>query len=203
MPRDSRTPYSPNGHDAPMPMGIARFLKTSSVLHGRFLAYLVGLPGAVLIDRVTPNGVADWLIEVILVWIASVAGGAREMTVVAALGSMTMVLGIFSAPATIVPFWMGTLNRFVAIVAMWTMVNVARSRLSAEEAQRKAVAQIKILQGLLPICASCKAIKSTAGEWQSLEAYLAANSEAQLTHGLCPGCAKRFMDELDAHIPRS
>jgi streptogramin lyase len=67
----------------------------------------------------------------------------------------------------------------------------ARERdLSAAVAQ--AVAQIKVLSGLLPICASCKMIRDDAGYWTQMEAYIHAHSEAEFSHGICPTCAEHL-----------
>lgn len=52
--------------------------------------------------------------------------------------------------------------------------------------------RVKILQGLLPVCASCKKIRDENGVWQPFEAYIAAKSEAQFTHGVCPECMSRL-----------
>jgi len=58
-------------------------------------------------------------------------------------------------------------------------------------------AKVKILQGLLPVCASCKKIRDDKGVWQPFEAYIAAKSEAQFTHGVCPDCMARLYPEAD------
>jgi PAS domain S-box-containing protein len=55
----------------------------------------------------------------------------------------------------------------------------------------------KILQGLLPICASCKKIRDAKGTWTQLEAYIAEQSEANFTHGICPECMARLYPEID------
>ena len=52
------------------------------------------------------------------------------------------------------------------------------------------------LRGLLPMCSSCKKIRDDRGDWQMLESYLDAHSEAQLSHGLCPTCAMDILNEL-------
>jgi PAS domain S-box-containing protein len=51
-----------------------------------------------------------------------------------------------------------------------------------------ALARIKTLRGLLPICASCKKIRDDQGYWQKVESYLAEHTNAEFTHGLCPDC---------------
>ena len=57
---------------------------------------------------------------------------------------------------------------------------------------RKALATIKTLHGILPICASCKKIRDDKGSWNQLESYIREHSEAEFSHGLCPDCAKRL-----------
>jgi CheY-like chemotaxis protein len=64
-----------------------------------------------------------------------------------------------------------------------------RERLVLELQQ--ALANVKSLSGLIPICAWCKKIRDDAGYWQRLETYLSAHSRAQLSHGICPDCLER------------
>lgn len=59
-----------------------------------------------------------------------------------------------------------------------------------------ALANVKALSGLLPICASCKKVRNDQGYWTQIEAYISDHSEAEFTHGLCPECAKKYYDEL-------
>jgi len=60
---------------------------------------------------------------------------------------------------------------------------------------REAMANIKTLRGLLPICAWCRRIRDDKGYWERLEPFIVANSEAQFTHGMCPDCYKRHLEE--------
>jgi hypothetical protein len=55
-----------------------------------------------------------------------------------------------------------------------------------------ALAQVRTLEGMLPICAWCKRIRDENDEWQKLERYLASHTKASFTHGMCPECAKKF-----------
>src|SRR5437667_8045302 len=59
----------------------------------------------------------------------------------------------------------------------------------------EALAHVKTLSGLLPICASCKKIRDDKGYWQQVETYIADHSEADFTHGICPDCVKRLYPE--------
>ena len=64
----------------------------------------------------------------------------------------------------------------------------------------EALAKIKTLHGLIPICASCKKIRSDKGYWQQLEEYLAEHSEADFTHGFCPECLEKMEMEVKAIV---
>ena len=59
-----------------------------------------------------------------------------------------------------------------------------------------ALADVKQLSGLLPICASCKDIRDDKGYWNAIERYISTHSDATFTHGLCPDCAKRLYPDV-------
>jgi PAS domain S-box-containing protein len=62
--------------------------------------------------------------------------------------------------------------------------------------------QIKTLNGLLPICASCKRIRDDKGYWQQVETYISSHSNASFTHGICPECIKKYR-EFDESIAKT
>lgn len=71
----------------------------------------------------------------------------------------------------------------------------ARDRAEAEKERtlrelKAALANIHTLEGLLPICLSCKKIQDQKGHWQPFEYYVRAHSEAKVTHKICPDCSK-------------
>lgn len=67
----------------------------------------------------------------------------------------------------------------------------------------KALREIKTLQGILPICSHCKKIRKDGAEpermdsWVSLELYIYQNTEAALSHSICPECSAKYYDDLD------
>jgi phosphoserine phosphatase RsbU/P len=65
-----------------------------------------------------------------------------------------------------------------------------------------ALAKVKQLRGLLPICSYCKRIRGDDQYWQQLEGYIAEHSDAQFSHGICPTCYAAVSAELDARKPR-
>lgn len=59
--------------------------------------------------------------------------------------------------------------------------------------------EIKVLRGLIPICATCKKIRDDQGYWQLLETYIAQHSEAQFSHGICLECMAKFYPRFAPH----
>jgi GAF domain-containing protein len=71
----------------------------------------------------------------------------------------------------------------------------ARDRAEAEKEHtlrelKAALANIRTLEGLLPVCLSCKKIQDQRGNWQPFEYYVRTHSEAKVTHRICPDCSK-------------
>jgi ligand-binding sensor domain-containing protein len=61
---------------------------------------------------------------------------------------------------------------------------------------QEALAQVKMLRGLLPICASCKKVRDDTGYWNQIETYIHERSEAEFSHSICPECLERFYPEF-------
>lgn len=62
-----------------------------------------------------------------------------------------------------------------------------------------AQAEVKILRGFFPICASCKKIKDDNGYWNQIETYIQNHSEAEFSHSICPECAQKLYPEIMKH----
>jgi sigma-B regulation protein RsbU (phosphoserine phosphatase) len=77
-------------------------------------------------------------------------------------------------------------------------VRVAQLQLNLAERVREletALAKVKTLSGMLPICASCKKIRDDKGYWKQIESYIRDHSEAEFSHGFCPECAQKWMGQ--------
>jgi response regulator RpfG family c-di-GMP phosphodiesterase len=57
----------------------------------------------------------------------------------------------------------------------------------------QAMARVKILQGLLPICSYCKKIRDDGNYWLELETYMANHADISFTHSICPGCYENYV----------
>ena len=56
--------------------------------------------------------------------------------------------------------------------------------------------EIRVLQGMLPICGFCKRIRDDSGGWHQLESYITRHSAAQFSHTFCPECGRQHYPEL-------
>jgi PAS domain S-box-containing protein len=72
--------------------------------------------------------------------------------------------------------------------------DVTSQKEAAEERERllrelqAAVAEVKTLQGFLPMCSYCKSIRDDENYWQSVEGYISKHTNTQFSHGICPAC---------------
>ncbi len=63
-----------------------------------------------------------------------------------------------------------------------------------------ALAEVRKLSGLIPICLSCKKIRDDRGYWSRVEEYISKYSSAKFTHGYCPDCSRKFMQSFRGGI---
>ena len=64
---------------------------------------------------------------------------------------------------------------------------------------RDALAKVKTLSGLVPICAACKSVRDDQGYWKNIETFIRNHSEAEFTHLVCPTCAKKLYPGIDLY----
>jgi tetratricopeptide (TPR) repeat protein len=75
-------------------------------------------------------------------------------------------------------------------------VTKANAELEAANLQlRTALADVRTLTGLIPICASCKKVRDDQGYWESVESYISSHSDATFSHGICHSCAVTLYGE--------
>lgn len=83
-------------------------------------------------------------------------------------------------------------------------VAIEKSRLYQESVDRvkdleEALARVRQLQGLLPICAWCKKVRRDENYWQSVESYVTEHTDARFSHGICPECKGKLVTRRDAN----
>lgn len=94
------------------------------------------------------------------------------------------VLGFAATPVN----WGEALIESIGVVVLGAAIVIHTRRLFL---------RVKHLEGMLPICTSCKKIRDTQGDWHQVERYIRDHSEVKFSHGLCPACAKALYPDLD------
>jgi len=95
-------------------------------------------------------------------------------------------------------------NRLFAVIARCAeTIDLRRNLLQRNQEQQqlimdlqKAVQEIKTLQGILPICSSCKKIREDEGYWTQVETYITRHTDVMFSHSICPDCAKRLYPDI-------
>jgi len=124
------------------------------------------------------------------------------MTAKDAVPNMTNTAGIISVvlqsfSIAMLP-WSFSFALFNGIIGLYygtiKVEKIAREGLITD--LQKALAEVKTLSGMLPICSSCKNIRNDEGYWQQIEEYIMDHSEADFTHGICNECVKKLYPEF-------
>jgi hypothetical protein len=148
-----------------------------------------------IIDTSIPLGVAGGVPYIIVVLISLWSPRKNLPIYVAIGGSILTVIAFYSSPSG-GELWKVLFNRSLALFAIWTTAILSIQRKNVQEEREKALLDLKILSGLLSICASCKKIRDDKGYWNQIESYIEEHSEADFSHGICPECTKKLYPEL-------
>ncbi len=71
-----------------------------------------------------------------------------------------------------------------------------QSQLEARLASERALADLRTLHGIIPICSFCKKVRTEVGNWQQIERYVQHHTQAEFSHGLCPDCRDHHYPDL-------
>jgi len=85
-----------------------------------------------------------------------------------------------------------------ALVRFFVLLLLAALTNQLGKQARQLRQRVRMLEGILPICAQCKSIRDEHSDWVQLEGYITAHSEAQFSHSLCPQCFKDFYGQESA-----
>jgi sigma-B regulation protein RsbU (phosphoserine phosphatase) len=89
-------------------------------------------------------------------------------------------------------------GELIARVRVGERVVKLQSSLAARVAELEdAMAHVRRLQGLLPICSHCKKVRNEANYWERVDSYLTSRSDLEFTHGICPDCSEKMMKEIE------
>lgn len=93
-----------------------------------------------------------------------------------------------------------TIIRLIAFQTIGYTVWKIRFLLDVErrlsEDLRRTISEIKILEAILPICCVCKKIRDEKGSWQQIESYFSEHTSSKFSHGYCPECGHKALEEF-------
>lgn len=118
----------------------------------------------------------------------------QRMELSVAVDGAPRVFDVYMSPLR---HWRGQLTgRLLVLRDMMRYKRLEHEREELIQGLQEALAQVKTLRGLLPICANCKRIRDDQGYWHSVESYIREHSDADFSHGICPDCARKLYPEL-------
>lgn len=155
-----------------------------------------------LTDCLIPRGFVISSAYAVVVAI-TVAARSRQFTLAITVETTVLtVVGTIFSPAG-VHASLVLVNRSISVLVAWMIawlllraMRFDEARQQAALAREAALDELKVLQGILPICSRCKKIRDDAGRWESLEVYIAEHSQAAFTHGICKDCARELYGDL-------
>jgi hypothetical protein len=151
-----------------------------------------------IVDREIASGRFAWALrQNAPVFFQVEAPGHPERGVLHGLTLSSQVVGMFCGllQREIAP------NQEITFSLLSLLLGASADALATLRKTRQLANEIETLSGLLPLCAWCKKVRTDSGYWEQIEGYISANSSALVTHGVCPDCRKKFLDDLEARSP--
>ena len=92
--------------------------------------------------------------------------------------------------------------------ASWSVIysvarDVTAQKEAAEERERLvrdlqgALAEVKTLQAILPLCSYCRKVRDDEDYWHTVESYVSHHTGTRFSHGICPECYAKVMEQMD------
>lgn len=85
------------------------------------------------------------------------------------------------------------------VVFSFRIDKAARERENIILELQDALAEVRTLRGIIPICSVCKKVRDDKGFWSQIESYIKDHSEADFSHSICPECTKKLYPDLKIH----
>ena len=120
------------------------------------------------------------------------------------LGDLRGAISVSIPCSTILSTTENTIRKLDLIfLAIWLLgilsIHISYKRTASDLTKlQTALAEIHTLRGIIPICSSCKKIRTDSGAWEQIEVYIRDHSDADFSHGICPDCMKKlYPDYVD------
>jgi len=152
--------------------------------------------GTFIIDVWVPLGVAGGIPYVAPVLLAAFLPKRWTIFAVSTICSFLTIVGFYYSPALDLANWKILANRGLALFAIWAIAILGFYQNTFRDQREQAFRRIQVLEGILPICMTCKKIRNHKGNWENLETYITQHSEARFSHGYCPECGAEVLESV-------
>lgn len=143
-------------------------------------AYYAGLHTRPTLQLIPPLLISVGLAGLRLFWVDSETSGTIDGDIIViAVVNVVGILLVWNREA-----------RLSSENSLW------ESRRRAHEATERAMAELRTLRGIIPICAYCREVRTAVGDWTLLESYVREHSTAEFSHGICPDCEQEWFPSL-------
>jgi K+-sensing histidine kinase KdpD len=156
-----------------------------------------------IMDLNIPLGVAGGILYIVPVLLFSLLPFGPAIFVVGLVCSILIISGLYYSPKIDFVTWKVLANRSLAIFVIWVTVILCYLHNKYREQWEAARAQIRVLEGILPICMDCKKIRDEDGNWFRFENYISKHSEANFSHGYCPECGSEALEDIKRKLKKT
>lgn len=155
------------------------------------LDYLTGPDFSIILFYVLVVAWASW-------WVGRPAGLAAACAMGFAWAAINVVLFRGAHPGPLpVEIWNALMVLGTFLAAAYALGRLRRSydeQSALNQRLLHALNEIQVLEGLVPVCAWCKSVRTEGGNWVSIESFLSRQTPAQVTHSICPSCSHRVSE---------
>ena len=150
------------------------------------------------VDYVTGYEFGFFLFYFLPIVIAAWKVGPTSSYLISILSSIVWFLSDISShpySSVLFAFWNTIMLLLCFLIIAYSTFKIQFLLQEKNDTSQPRLSQVKTLSGLIPICASCKKIRDDKGDWQRIEEYIEERTNAQFTHGLCPDCFDKLLQE--------
>ena len=150
------------------------------------------------VDYVTGYEFGFFLFYFLPIVIAAWKVGPTSSYLISILSSIVWFLSDISShpySSVLFAFWNTIMLLLCFLIIAYSTFKIQFLLREKYDTSRLCLSQVKTLSGLIPICASCKKIRDDKEDWQRIEEYIEERTNAEFTHGLCPDCFDKLLQE--------
>ena len=177
-----------------LPTWLWLLITTVIVLLVGYLDWVTGIELNFFVFYFLPVSIAAWYI------------GFPASTYFSILAALTWFMADFftghELSSLFYTVWDFVVHLAAFVIIGWSISQIRfllKTEQQMSEYLRQAISSVKLLEKILPICSKCKKIRDKKDGWQPLEDYILSHTDSLFSHGFCPECEQKFLEEEGLH----